>query len=100
VERLEIFGGGRTAIVEEWDRIELWSGNRRTTARGGRNKGHEREIQAFLDACRGGGEWPIAWRDLYGTSWASLMAMRSLRESRAVNADETGDAASDPADGA
>jgi len=98
VERLEIFGGGRTAIVEEWDRIELWSGNRRTTARGGRNKGHEREIQAFLDACRGGGEWPIAWRDLYGTSWASLMAMRSLRESRAVNADETGDAASDPAD--
>jgi len=100
VERLEIFGGGRTAIVEEWDRIELWSGNRRTTARGGRNKGHEREIQAFLDACRGGGEWPIAWGDLYGTSWASLMAMRSLRESRAVNADETGDAASDPGDGA
>jgi len=93
VERVEVFGGGRTAIVEEWDRVELWSGNRRTTARGGRDKGHAREIQAFLEACRGGGAWPISWRDLYGTSWASLMTMRSLRESRAIGADETSDAA-------
>ena len=76
--------------MEEWDRIELWSGNRRTRARGGRNKGHDREMQAFLEACRSGGAWPISWRDLYGTSWASLMAMRSLRETRPINADETG----------
>ena len=95
VERIEVFGGGRTAIVEEWDRVELWSGNRRTTARGGRDKGHAREIEAFLEACRGGGAWPISWRDLYGTSWASLMAVRSLRESRAIAASETSDGGAD-----
>jgi len=90
-ERIEVFGGGRTAIVEEWDRIELWSGNRRTTARGGRDKGHAREIEAFLDVCRSGGAWPISWRDLYGTSWASLMTMRSLRESRPISASDVRD---------
>ena len=95
IERLEVFGGGRTAIVDEWDRIELWSANRRSTARGGRNKGHEAEIDAFLAACRHGGAWPIPWRDIYGTTWASLMAMRSLREGRPIGIMETSDSTID-----
>src|SRR6266850_2083061 len=95
IERLEVFGGGRTAIVDEWDRIELWSANRRSTARGGRNKGHEAEIDAFLAACRHGGAWPIPWRDIYGTTWASLMTMRSLREGRPIGIMETSDSTID-----
>ena len=95
IERLEVFGGGRTAIVDEWDRIELWSANRRSTARGGRNKGHEAEIDAFLAACRQGGAWPISWSDIYGTTWASLMAMRSLREGRPIGIMETSESAID-----
>ncbi len=38
-ERIEVFGGGRTAVMDDWDRIELWSDNRCTKARGGKDKG-------------------------------------------------------------
>jgi predicted dehydrogenase len=87
-ERFEVFGGGRTAIVDSWDAIELWSGGRATRARGGKDKGHAAEIDAFLTACRTGGAWPIPWEHLYGTTWASIMAVRSLREGRPISMEE------------
>lgn len=87
-ERIEVFGGGRTAIAEEWDRIELWARNRRSRVRGRKDKGHGAEVRAFLDACRVGGPCPIAWEDVYATTWASLAAVESLRSGLPVNIDE------------
>jgi hypothetical protein len=84
-ERIEVFGGTRAAIVDDWDRVELWADGRRATARGRKDKGHLAGIQAFLQACRDGGPSPISWSDVYGTAWASLMAVRSLREGRPVD---------------
>jgi hypothetical protein len=43
------------------------------------DKGHNAEIEAFLQACRQGGSWPIPWSELYGSTWASLKAVESLR---------------------
>ena len=80
VERVEVFGGGRTAIIEEWDRIDLWKGSQVERARAGKDKGHAAELSAFVDACRQGGRWPIPWDQLYGVAWASLMAVASLRQ--------------------
>ena len=87
-ERIEVFGGGRTATVENWDRVELWQGGRQRKSSGGKDKGHRGEFAAFLDACRSGGEWPIPWTELYAVTWASLMAVRSLREGRPFDMDE------------
>jgi predicted dehydrogenase/threonine dehydrogenase-like Zn-dependent dehydrogenase len=86
-ERIEVHGGGRTGVVESWDRVELWSSGRLVRARGGNNKGHEAELMAFIQACREGGGWPIKWNHLYGSAWASLAAVRSLREGRPVELD-------------
>jgi predicted dehydrogenase/threonine dehydrogenase-like Zn-dependent dehydrogenase len=91
-ERFEVFGGGRTVTVEGWDRIELWRGGRVFRARGGKDKGHAAEIDAFLRACRTGGSWPIPWRHLEATTWASLMAVRSLREGRPLSRDDSPEA--------
>ncbi len=79
-EQIEVFGGGRTAIVEAWDRIELWRDNRRVRRRGGRDRGHAAEFKVFLDACRSGGAWPIPWAHLESVSLATFLAVRSLRE--------------------
>jgi predicted dehydrogenase len=87
-ERIEVMGGGRTARLEGFDRLELWKGGRVEAARGGKDKGHAAEVSAFLGACRSGGAWPIPWPHLWGTSWAALMAVRSLREGRPVSRDE------------
>jgi predicted dehydrogenase len=79
VERFEIHGGGRTASCDNWDRIDLWRDEKHTSESGGKDKGHAREFSAFVNACRTGA-WPIPWADLYGTTWASLMAVQSLRD--------------------
>ncbi|HWQ57022.1 MAG TPA: bi-domain-containing oxidoreductase [Bryobacteraceae bacterium] len=79
-ERIEVFGGGRTAINDSWNSIELWNLGRRENISGGRDKGHEAEFRAFLQACRDGGSWPTPWAEIDAVTWASLMAVRSIRE--------------------
>lgn len=79
-ERIELFGGGRTATMDDWGDAELWRSGRREKASGGHDKGHAAELRAFLDAMRAGGAWPISWEELDAVAWASMAAVRSLRE--------------------
>lgn len=79
-ERLELFGGGRTAVIDAWDQVDLWKGGRCERARGGKDKGHRGELEAFLKACREGGAWPVPWDQVHGVAQATLLAVRSLRE--------------------
>ena len=79
-ERIEVFGGRSTAVIDDWDRVELWTDSRCRRSSGHKDKGHNAEFKAFLQACREGGPPPISWDDLYGVTWASLKAVRSLRE--------------------
>jgi predicted dehydrogenase/NADPH:quinone reductase-like Zn-dependent oxidoreductase len=87
-ERLEVFGGGKVGTIDHWGSIELWSGGRRRTANGNRDKGHSAEFRAFLDVVRNGGSWPIAWDDIRATTVASLAAVCSLREGGPVWSEE------------
>jgi predicted dehydrogenase/threonine dehydrogenase-like Zn-dependent dehydrogenase len=88
-ERLEVFGGGKVGVVDNWGPVEIWSGGHCARSSGGKDKGHRAEFKAFLQAVREGGAWPIPWAELYGVTWASLMAVRSLREGVEVGEDET-----------
>jgi len=83
-ERFEVHGGGRTAVCEQFDRIDLYRGEKHRAESGSKDKGHAAEFEAFVAACRRGGPWPIPWDQLYGTTWASLAAVRSLREGVAI----------------
>jgi predicted dehydrogenase/threonine dehydrogenase-like Zn-dependent dehydrogenase len=79
-ERIEVLGGGRTAVIDAWRDVELWRNGRSEHLSAKKDKGHREEFAAFLSVCRNGGPAPIPWNQLYGVTWASLMAMRSLRE--------------------
>lgn len=83
-ERIEVFGGGRVATVEQWGPISLWSGGQDEKADGARDKGHRAEFEAFLRAVREGGPWPVPWEAIRGTTWAALAAVQSLRHGEPV----------------
>jgi predicted dehydrogenase len=61
-ERLEVFGGGRAGVIDDFRTAELHVGGR-TRRFGGRlptqDKGHAAELEAFLEAVRGGGRSPV-----------------------------------------
>jgi predicted dehydrogenase/threonine dehydrogenase-like Zn-dependent dehydrogenase len=83
MERIEVIGSGRSAIVDAWQDGQLWSGGRCEKFSGQKDRGHDKEFAAFIHACRTG-TWPIPWEDLYGVTAASLGAVQSLREGSPV----------------
>lgn len=76
-ERVELLGGGRMALIEDFRSLRLSDG--RTLSRT-QDKGHRAELEAFVQALLRGSAAPIAWEELRATTLASLAAVQSLRE--------------------
>jgi polar amino acid transport system substrate-binding protein len=74
-ERFEASGGGRTAVIDNFARVDLF-GSRKVTVRC-RGKGHEEEVAAFIDSLYSGRP-PIAFRSLVATTLAAIASEESL----------------------
>ena len=81
-ERLEVFGGGSIAILEDFRRLELVSGGRKRViqSRLRQDKGHRGEWQAFVTALQGGTPSPIPFGEIVETMRATF----ALEESRST----------------
>ena len=82
-ERCEVFADGRSAVMDDFRTTRFFGGGR--TVRGGQAKGFAEEVRAFLDVCRNGGDWPIAWRSLAATHRVCFAALRSLATGRSAD---------------
>jgi predicted dehydrogenase len=73
-ERIEVFGGGSVAILEDFRRLELVRNGRKeiTRARFGQDKGHKTEMQAFVGALQGKTPPPIPMEQIIGSTLATL----------------------------
>jgi predicted dehydrogenase/threonine dehydrogenase-like Zn-dependent dehydrogenase len=79
-ERIEVFGGGSVAILEDFRRLELVRAGKKSVFRSflRQNKGHRAEWEAFINAIRNGGESPIDFHEIVTT----MLATFALEESR------------------
>ncbi len=87
-ERVEVYGGGRTAVIDDFRALEMCQGGKRKSIkRLSQDKGFDRELASFVEAVRTGGEMPIEWRSLVLTTLATLRIEDSLRggSAEAVN---------------
>ena len=73
-ERLEIFGGGSTAVLEDFRRLELIRNGRqeKCLSRWRQDKGHRNEWAAFVRFLQEGGEPPIPFQQIVDSSLATL----------------------------
>lgn len=79
-ERIEILGGGRAAVIDDFRSLSRSAGGKLDKSRrAAQDKGHKAEMVALVASLRAG-RWPIAWEDLRAVSLASILAVRSLRE--------------------
>jgi predicted dehydrogenase len=84
-ERIEVFGGGAVAVIDDFRSVTLTSrGRTREPKLRGRDKGHAAELAAFVAAARSGGPPPIAYAELLNVSWAAIAAADSLRTGEPV----------------
>jgi predicted dehydrogenase/threonine dehydrogenase-like Zn-dependent dehydrogenase len=79
-ERVEVFGGGSVAVLEDFRRLETVRGGKKQIARSilRQDKGHRGEWSAFVSALRNGKESPIPLREVVNT----MLATFALEESR------------------
>jgi predicted dehydrogenase len=80
-ERVEVIGGGRIAVIDDFRTVTVCRNGRTTRTRlRGQDKGHRAGVDAFARAVAEGGPAPIAWSELRAVTLASILAVRSLRE--------------------
>ena len=79
-ERIEVFCGGRVAVLDDFRRLELAHKGKlkRVRSHFKQDKGHQGAWQAFLSAIRTSGSPPIPYEQLIGTTQASLLALEAL----------------------
>lgn len=82
-ERIEVYGGGSVAVLDDFRVLETWrNGKRKVTKRLQQDKGFDQEITAFIEAARKGAEMPISFRSLALTTRVTLAIEESLRTGR------------------
>ena len=68
------------AVIDDFKTVLLSKESRTKTHKiSGRDKGHQAELNAFINAVRRGGPPPIPYSALLNVSWAALAVMESLR---------------------
>lgn len=80
-ERIEVFGGGATAILEDFRHLEIIQQGKKqvTHARVGQDKGHKAEMQAFVDAARGKAAPPMSFEQVVGSTLTTLRLQNSCQ---------------------
>jgi predicted dehydrogenase/threonine dehydrogenase-like Zn-dependent dehydrogenase len=81
-ERVEVFGGGNVAVLEDFRKLELVRGGKKKIIRSllRPDKGHHAEWESFVTAIRTGEGSPIPFPEIAST----MMATFALEESRCL----------------
>ena len=77
-ERVEAFGGGLSAVIDDFKRLELYRGGRRSVVKQAQDKGHRAEIALFV-AAAAGREQPPSPESYLASTRATLALAESLR---------------------
>lgn len=83
-ERVEVFCGGRVAVLDDFRSLELVQDGRRHTTRKAQDKGWQNEWSAFSEAIRSGGDPTIPYEQLIGVTQATFAAVESVRSGKTV----------------
>jgi predicted dehydrogenase len=85
-ERVEVFTGGRVAVLDDFRKLEMIRDGRRRVVRSPlrQDKGHRAEWQAFAAAILNAGDPPIPYPQLWGVMQATFAAVESLRSGERI----------------
>ncbi len=88
-ERLEIFGGGSVAILEDFRRLELVRNGRKQVSRSrwAQDKGHKAEMRAFVDALLGKTPPPIPFEQIVGSTLTTLRLQNACQLGQSLGVD-------------
>ena len=84
-ERVEVFCGGRVAVLDDFRTLEMVHDGRRKTVRQPQDKGWHAEWVAFSQSIGEGKKPPIPYEQLFGVTGATFAALESLRSGKKID---------------
>ena len=78
-EYLEVFGSGRTAIIDDFKKMTL-SDSKIEQTKGDQDKGYNNEISSFVTSIKEGKEAPIPVEELFLSTLASFKVIESIQK--------------------
>lgn len=85
-ERVELFGGASTVVIDDFKETRVASGGRVSKTRGAQDKGHKAEVAAFVAAAKAGTESAeLTFADCVHSSVATFAVIESLRSGAAID---------------
>jgi len=77
-EYFEVFGGGLTAIMNNFSQVSFARGRKTKVEKYSGDKGHAEEVAQTIAAMKNGKPMPISFESLYDTTRATFAAVESL----------------------
>lgn len=86
-ERIEAHAGGRSAVLDDFQQLDTYAAGRKRSekSRFGQDKGHRAECAAFVQAIVAGTASPISLAELFASTRATIRAVESARDGRALS---------------
>jgi predicted dehydrogenase/threonine dehydrogenase-like Zn-dependent dehydrogenase len=84
-EYLEVFGGGLTAQLHNYESVTYYEGDRAIKNRWRVNKGQKEEMQAYVEWVKSTVRSPISLTELTDTALATLAVVESLRTAAPIH---------------
>ena len=85
-ERIEVHGGGRSAVLDDFRRLDLYGKHQRRSIRHrfSQDKGHRNECAAFIRALTRGEPSPIPLDQILASTGITFLAVESARSGEAI----------------
>ena len=77
-EYLEVFFGGRIAIIDDFNALKVYGKSTTEKKTKGQDKGHKNEVAAFLESIRTGTPCPIPFAEQYLSMLATFKVLTSI----------------------
>ena len=85
-ERIEIFAGGNTAIIDDFKSLTMYIGGKKKKKNlSVQDKGQKDEVHRFIEAIKRGGEEIIPFREIYASSLVTFKILESIKAKRPID---------------
>jgi polar amino acid transport system substrate-binding protein len=88
-EYLEIFGEGRSAVMDDYQSLALYRGRKQVSRQGARDKGHRGEMLAWVEAIRSAQNEPVPFDQAVAATQATFAVLQSLANGQVVSIENT-----------
>ncbi|MCB0100555.1 MAG: hypothetical protein KDD74_00815, partial [Anaerolineales bacterium] len=83
-ERLEVFCGGRVAVLDDYVSLTTVKDGKKKVESGAQDKGWRAEMAAFAESVRAGKEPPIPYEQILAVTKSTFAAVESIRSGSPV----------------